>query len=191
MGNTLYINGFDGGPGEWIEFTRRLERLRLNGVITILMKSHGEEYPINITKRYNFLFPGEIDPLIDSLKETRYDEGLMKLVRLYSLAKSELTIKKYRDNGSFTLTLETRPVEEKSIELTLEELGKEREYRELDWFITTSINQPHINPEKKVATPGVWRRTWNTITKPEKGALYLTRKGELKIVKGADIDGAI
>jgi len=191
MGNTLYIDGFGKGQGEWIKFMERLMELRLNGTITILMKSYGEERPINITRRYKFLFPGEIDPLMDNLRETIYDEALMKLIRLYATAKSKLTIKKYRDSKPLTLTLETRPIEEKDVERTLEELARERESRALEWFITTSINQPHIDTEKMVATPGIWRRTWNTYTKPEEGALYLTRRGEVKIIKGVDIDGAI
>ena len=70
---------------------------------------------------------------------------------------------------------------EKPISDALKDLDKWKK-RET-WLITDYIDQPYIDGEHKIATPGRWATNIRPPQRLKPGAIHITQKGEIKIIK--------
>ena len=169
---------------EWIEFTERLKNLYLDyGTELIpvyryvgknlpyLMSSLS--YTVNMRPRRSIFGESELDPVL----------GI--ITRIITSSRSPIKVKKRVEPGKdIVFTVEYHGVAEKPLEAAAEELKYLKKGG--DWLITNYLNQPYIDWENKVATPGVWDLTWRHYTQPKPGAIHITKEGEINLIKPSE-----
>lgn len=169
---------------EWIEFARRLKSLYLDyGTelipvyryvgknIPYLMSSLS--YTVNMRPRRSIFGESELDPVL----------GI--ITRIITSSRAPIKVKKRVEPGrDIVFTIEYHGVAEKPLEAAAEELKHLKKGG--DWLITNYLNQPYIDWENRVATPGVWDLTWRHYTQPKPGALHITRNGEINLIKPSE-----
>ena len=165
---------------EWSEFIDILMRLnQIYGTKVILVADPTERNP-PMQAEPEAVYPYGLDPRIDALKSTKYDSALIKVSRLLCKAKSSIKVKKYNSFlKPITFEVSAFKTAEKNVDSALEDLKNMR--KRSDWLISNYINQPVIDKEYKVATPGVWRLTWLFYTEPKPGIIHITEDGEVKL----------
>ena len=180
IGPTFYKRWSKYTFSEWSSFIKELTELYSKYNTKAILVADPTERKPPLQTEPDAVYPPSLDPRNDALKETKYDDTIIKVSRLLCKVKSSIKIKKY-DSLMRPVTIEVsvhKPAE-KSIESALEDLRGIK--KRTDWLISNYINQPTIDKEYKIATPGVWRATWLFYTKPVPGAIYITRNGEIRL----------
>jgi hypothetical protein len=170
--------------GEWIEFIEALKKLHLDyGVELIPVYRYvGKNLPYLMT---NLSFTINMRPRGSVFGESELDKALGIITRIISSSRTPIKIKKKVDpERSIVFTVEYLGVAEKPFEAAAEDLKNLR--RHGDWLITDYINQPYIDHEHQVATPGVWDLTWRHYNEPKPGAIHITKEGEIMLIKLRD-----
>ncbi len=105
-----------------------------------------------------------------------------KVTQLILTSKwSRMEIKKETWNDPLYIEIELLGPTEKPLEAALEELIH---WKKPDkWLITDYIEQPYIDREYKIATPGRWATNKRPPQKLKPGAIHITQKGEIKTIK--------
>ncbi len=105
-----------------------------------------------------------------------------KVTQLILTSKwSRIEIKKETWNDPLYIEIELLGPTEKPLETALEELIH---WKKPDkWLITDYIDQPYIDREHKIATPGRWATNIRPPQRLKPGAIHITQKGEIKIIK--------
>jgi len=157
---------------EWIENHREIKIILLWDI----PKYHRNILVMldNLLNRYTDLIDRKID---DEDIPTR--EALTTLILTSKWGR--MKVKKETWNGDIEIEVELTGPMDKPLEKALEELShwKKRE----GWLITDYIDQPYIDGEHKIATPGRWATNIRPPQRLKPGAIHITQKGEIKIIK--------
>jgi hypothetical protein len=181
IGNTLYLdNPSDKNRQKWSELIRILSELyEEHGTISIFMKGRSETYPIDILTNDSFLYREAKDPLINKFTE---EPGLLTLIKFYSGAKQELTVKKKTLKEEFTIKIANEKIidhlpPEEAIKL----VRNDKSHKGYDWIFTNLLNYPYVDYKEKVAIPGEWTLFSPSLTEPRPGYIVVDKNGSVKV----------
>jgi len=166
---------------EWIEFIEELKKLNQDyGTELIPVYRYvGKNLPYLMT---SLSYTTNTYPKRSIFGESELDPVLGTITRIITSSRSPIKVKKRAASGKeIVFTIEHHGVADKPLEAAAEELTYLK--REGDWLITNYINQPYIDWENRVATPGVWDLTWRHYTEPKPGIIHITKEGEINLIK--------
>jgi len=169
---------------EWIEFTRQLKKIHKDygTELTPVYRYVGKNLPYLLS---SLSYTVNMRPRGSVFGESELDPVLGTITRIITSSRSPIRVKKRVEPGKdIVFTVEYHGVAEKPLETAAEELKYLK--KSGDWLITNYINQPYIDRENKVATPGVWDLTWRHYTQPKPGAIHITKTGEIKLIKPSE-----
>ena len=129
----------------------------------------------------NLLYRG-----IDLVEERPYqgEAQVRELVtRLVLTARwGSMTIRKETWGGGFDVTIRLLGPSGKPGEAAIEDLGRGK--GEDGWIVTDYIEEPYIDRERRIATPGRWGAYRGPARLLRPGGVYITHRGEVEILEG-------
>ncbi len=176
-GDLIYPNASYDELSEFANWIREI-----SGMARIFYLSRYTNPKIYLLNILPTLYFQDNDFIEGRVKKSDPENTIELIIKFILTAKPvRMKIRKYTWGGYFDVDVYLPGPAEKTFEASREELKNFN--REGDWLVTNYIPQPYIDKENKVATLGRWTRLCNTYERPEPGAVYIDKGGDVKLVK--------